>query len=228
LAPKYPHGNKILAAAEPRDTDLSGFLDTGVVYLNPRDFPLIPPNTPVFVTPKRVMTRGKGPEVWKPVYEVDGRDLPDWRVKLTKGRVVLPNFNAGAVGFVERGNAAGQQLQDLWFDTSIAIDGNPEIIGKRPWLDQIALPIAAASMGERVEVPSDLHNFFPYRLKGVEDLPHINFLHYRMPLHYRKYETCRQITENLLERCPIQMRSRIRHQMGTFLKNVALSEHLTV
>ena len=37
-SPKYPHGNKILASRERRETELSVFLDTDVVCLGPLIF----------------------------------------------------------------------------------------------------------------------------------------------------------------------------------------------
>lgn len=226
---KYPHGNKILASAEPRTTDLSVFLDTDVLCLSAPDFSLITPNTPLFATPEGVRTWGHDPEDWRPVYSKFGLDMPDWRVRLVKGRgrVALPYFNAGVVGFVERGNLSGQRLPDVWLDTAQDLDFDPEVSNKRPWLDQIALPVAAARMGGRVEVLSNLHNFSPYRLKGGEDLSQVKFLHYRMAAHYRKYEECRQITENLLARCPDRMRPRLQRRLGLFLRDVALPETLT-
>jgi len=116
-----------------------------------------------------------------------GLEIPDWRVRLIKGRrrVVLPYFNAGVVGFVEKGNPAGMRFPDVWFDTATKIDANPLIGGKRPWLDQISLPVAAARMGGRVEVLSDLDNFSPYRLNSQAKLNDVRLFHYRMPAFYR-------------------------------------------
>lgn len=227
-SPSYPHGNKILAAAERRDTDLSVFLDTDVVCLGAPDFSVVTPTTPLFATPEGVPTWGRDDADWTPVYDMFGLEMPDWRVKLVKGRrrVVLPYFNAGVVGFVERGNPSGQRLPDLWLETAIAIDANPVINNKRPWLDQIALPVAAARMGGRVEVLSDLHNYSPYRLKDGAELSNVKLFHYRMPAHYRKYAACRQITEQLLARAPARMRSKVRRRLGMFVRDIQLPEEL--
>ncbi len=226
--PAYPHGNKILASKEPRDTDLSVFLDTDVLCLKDPDFSLVTANTPLFATSEGVQTWGSNQDDWTAVYDMFDLPVPDWRVRLSKGRarIVIPYFNAGVVGFVENGNAARQRLPDLWFDTALAIDANPAIADKRPWLDQIALPVAAARMGGRTEVMSNLHNFSPYRLKGVEDIADVRLMHYRMPSHFRKYEACRQVTENLLAKCPDNLRGRLRGKLGVFIRGVDLPEHL--
>lgn len=226
--PAYPHGNKILASKEPRGTDLSVFLDTDVLCLKRPDFSLVTAQTPLFATSEGVQTWGSDQDNWTAVYDMFDLPVPDWRVRLSKGRgrIVIPYFNAGVVGFVEKGNAAGQRLPDLWFDTALAIDANPNIADKRPWLDQIALPVAAARMGGRTEVLSNLHNFSPYRLKGTEDISDVRLMHYRTPAHFRQYEACRQVTENLLEGCPDRLRGRLRGKLGVFTRGIDLPEHL--
>jgi hypothetical protein len=227
--PAYPHGNKILASCERRSTDLSVFLDTDVVCMGEMDFGRVTSDTPLFAVPEGVPTwGGRTDEMWRPVYDMFDMGIPDLRVKLVKGRgrIVLPYFNAGVVGFVERGNAAGQRLPDMWLDTAIAIDGNPVIENKRPWLDQIALPVAAARMGGDIEVMSNVYNFSTYRLRGGEDISHVKLLHYRMAAHYRKYEECRRITERVLEGCPDRIRPRMREKLGLFLRGIQLPNHL--
>lgn len=227
--PAYPHGNKILASCERRSTDLSVFLDTDVVCIGDLTFDTVNSNTPLFAVPEGVPTWGRNEEDWRPVYDQFGLDVPQDRVKLVKGRgrIVLPYFNAGVVGFVERGNAEGNRLPDLWLDTAKRIDANPEIEGKRPWLDQIALPVAAARMGGKIEVMENIYNFSPYRLKGEEELSHVKLLHYRMGAHYRKYEVCRLGTQRVLEKCPSRLRSRLREKLGLFLRGLALPDHLS-
>lgn len=226
--PAYPHGNKILASCERRSTDLSVFLDTDVVCIGDLTFDNISSNTPLFAVPEGVPTWGRNDEDWRPVYDQFGIDIPKDRVKLVKGRgrIVLPYFNAGVVGFVERGNSEGNRLPDLWLDTAKRIDANPEIQGKRPWLDQIALPVAAARMGGKIEVMENIYNFSPYRLKGEEDLSHVKLLHYRMGAHYRKYAVCREGTQRVLEKCPNRLRPRLRVKLGLFLRGIVLPDHL--
>ncbi len=227
-SPKYPHGNKILASRERRETELSVFLDTDVICLGSPDFSVITQNTPLFATPEGVPTWGRDEQDWVPVYEMFGLEIPDWRVRLIKGRrrVVLPYFNAGVVGFVEKGNPAGMRFPDVWFDTATKIDANPLIGGKRPWLDQISLPVAAARMGGRVEVLSDLDNFSPYRLNSQAKLNDVRLFHYRMPSFYRKYDECKRNTERLLARAPVNLRSRVRRRLGVFLRGIQLPEEL--
>ncbi len=226
--PAYPHGNKILASCARRSTDLSVFLDTDIVCLSNMKFDSVTANTSVFAVPEGVPTWGRKDETWHPVYEMFDLDIPEERVKLVKGRqrIVLPYFNAGFVGFREHGNENGQRFPDLWLETAKAIDANPKIEGKRPWLDQIALPVAAARMGGKIEVLENTYNFSPYRLKGDEDISDVKLMHYRMGAHFRKYEACRRVTEIALEQCPDRLRARLRNKLELFLRGVDLPAHL--
>jgi len=226
--PSYPHGNKILASCARRSSDLSVFLDTDIVCLGDLEFDGVTSNTSVFAVPEGVPTWGRKDESWSPVYEMFDLDMPKERVKLVKGRrrIVLPYFNAGVVGFWEHENKDGQRFPNLWLETAKAIDANPKIEEKRPWLDQIALPVAAARLGGKIEVLENTYNFSPYRMKGGEDISHVQFMHYRMGAHFRKYTACRKVTERALEKCPDRLRSRLRQKLELFLRGVDLPAHL--
>lgn len=146
----YPHGNKILAAAAPRSGEWSLFLDTDMICVAPLDLaPHLLPRT-VTVVPEGVPTWGKEDDVeggrWARAYGHFGLPLPKERVQLTrrKRREFLPYFNAGMVAFPEGPLQDGRGLGALWLDTALDIDWNLRIGGKRPWLDQIALPLTLA------------------------------------------------------------------------------------
>lgn len=224
----YPHGNKILAALEPRDTDLSVFLDTDVVCLTPPDFSDITPNTALFATPEGVATWGREDSDWEAVYDMFDLPVPDWRVRLTKGygRTILPYFNAGVVGFVESGLPGTGRLPEMWHDTALAIDAAPHIANKRPWLDQISLPVAAARLGGEIKVLPGLYNFSAYRLPENPDISQVKFFHYHMPAHYRKHALSRRVSEYLLARAPERLRWRVRRRLGVFARGIKLPEEL--
>jgi len=227
-AAPYPHGNKLLASVQNRDTDLSVFLDTDVVCIGPLDFSMVTADTTLFAAPEGVPTWGKNQDDWTPVYDLFGLSVPDWRVKLTKGRqrVVLPYFNAGVVGFVEGGTASGQRFPEVWLQTALEIDAVSKIPNKRPWLDQIALPVAATRMGGHVEVLPKAYNFSPYRTRDDVDLSPVRLLHYHTPEYYRKFEQSRVVTEHLLARMPMKLRRRVHRRLGPFARNIVFSQDL--
>lgn len=71
----------------------------------------------------------------------------------------MPNFNAGYVAFPERHSETGARFGRLWLETAAAFDFGAKIGGKRPWLDQITLPLTLYRYGFAYEVLEDLFNF---------------------------------------------------------------------
>lgn len=221
-AQPYPHGNKIIASCQPRDSDLSVFLDTDTICAKPMDFSDIPDRPTLFAVPEGVPTWGRDDEDWRPAYGMFGLDLPQHRVNLVRGRMIdmLPYFNGGFVGFHEKADAAGNRLPDLWLDTAQRLDHGSQIENKRPWLDQISLPIAAARMGAGLHVLPESYNYSLFR-RSEEDkanTPHL--AHYHMPAHYREWECCRVVTDRALELCPEKKRDHLRRHLGVFLRGL--------
>lgn len=142
-AKPFPHGNKIIAACQKRDTEISVFLDSDMVCAAPLELgELARPGT-VTAVPEGTRTWGFSHDRWERVYAHFGLDLPKETVRLTRGRrlKVLPYFNAGMVAFHENDPALPARFPELWLDTALEIDWNCRIAKKRPWLDQIALPV---------------------------------------------------------------------------------------
>lgn len=141
--PHYKQGNKIVAACQPRETRHSIFLDTDTAIARPFDLGLIARDGQVSVVPEGALTWGKKQANWTPIYAMFGMEPPDERVVLARKAVKsLPYFNAGVVGF-----PTGSDFARLWMDTALAIDANKAVQQRRPWLDQIALPVAIARAG---------------------------------------------------------------------------------
>lgn len=155
----YPIGNKILACQDRRG-GRSVFLDTDMICCRKLEFPALEAGTFAAV-PEGVVTWGKKDDRWERAYRHFGLDLPTDRVALTRGkrRSFYPYFNAGLVSFDETPVDGKKTFADVWGETATEIDWNLAIGGKRPWLDQIALPIALARYGIKYTVLDVAFNF---------------------------------------------------------------------
>lgn len=156
----YPHGNKLFACAAQRTTSRHVFLDTDMVCTAPLDLDeIITPNA-LSVVPEGTPSWGKGNDRWDRVYAHFDLPMPTDRVRLTRrGRIeFLPYFNAGMVGFHSDFGAL-QGFPHLWIDTAHEIDWNLKVAKKRPWLDQIALPVTLKRHGLDYAALPDAYNF---------------------------------------------------------------------
>ncbi|MEL6596528.1 MAG: hypothetical protein AAFQ47_11365 [Pseudomonadota bacterium] len=158
-AKPYPHGNKILAATQPRDADIHVFLDTDMVCVAPIDFKGIMAPGKVTVVPEGIPSWGKTGDRWDRAYAHFDLPMPTERVRLTrrKRREFLPYFNAGLVAFHD--SYDGRNFAELWYETARDFDVNCAVGGKRPWLDQITLPLTMARFGIGYNVIPAEHNF---------------------------------------------------------------------
>jgi hypothetical protein len=180
--PAYPHGNKILAAVEPRDSEFSAFVDSDVLFLRP--------NTPqVLISPGKVscsvaasMQWGEQ-SVWDEIYGVFGMPVPTERVRLMRRsrHKVVPYFSSGLVVFPE-GPVNGKRFADVWYETATEIDRKTNLPARRPYLDQMSLPLAIRRAGlEWNSLPEEQHFILGGMLRG-EPLPtdrEIFTIHYR-------------------------------------------------
>lgn len=180
--PAYPHGNKILAALDPRESEYSAFVDSDVLFLRP--------NTPeALISPGGVscsvaasMQWGEQ-SVWDEIYAVFGMPVPTERVRLmrqSRGKVV-PYFSSGLVVFPE-GPVGGQRFANVWYETATEIDRKTDLPARRPYLDQMSLPVAIRRAGlEWNPLPEEQHYILGGKLRG-EPLPtdrEIFTIHYR-------------------------------------------------
>jgi hypothetical protein len=180
--PAYPHGNKILAALEPRDSQYTAFVDSDVLFLRPnRPEALISPGK-VGCAVATSMLWGEQ-SVWDQIYGVFGMPVPDERVRLSRrspGKVV-PYFNAGLIVFPE-GPVNGKRFADVWYETATEIDRKTDLPARRPYLDQISLPLAIRRAGLDWNIlPEEQHYILGGSLRG-KPLPtdrEIFMIHYR-------------------------------------------------
>jgi hypothetical protein len=183
----YPHGNKIIAALQPRDSEYSAFVDSDVLFLKP--------NAPeTFCRPGHVAAsvaasmQWADQEIWKVIYGAFDMEVPEERIDLMRrGTNVAPYFSAGLVVFPEDG---AMRFPDVWYDTARALDRVEAIPHRRPYLDQQSLPVAIrrAGLGWH-EIPEEQHFILGGKLRG-QPLPEDREI---FTVHYRKQEILREV-----------------------------------
>lgn len=176
----YPHGNKLLAVAERRETSRAIFLDTDTYLARPlTDERLFQPDA-VAVVPESVAGFARRfIEIWDATYAIFGLTTPTGRVRMLRtDRESPPYFNAGFVSFPEA-TPSGERFGELWLDTAMTLDFHPSVDdeAKRPWLDQASLPVAIARAGARYE---ELEPDFNYPVDGRDFPPRasVRLYHY--------------------------------------------------
>ncbi len=182
-APAYPHGNKILACAEARQSDYCLFMDTDMIFVRPTNLgPLFAAGG--FCAARETNARwANEPGLWDRLY---ANNAPETRRDLaifSNGRLAPAYYNAGFFGFddnpVARKNR--QRFGEVWRDISYQIDGDDAITEKRPFLDQISLPVAVAACGL---TPTELSaNYNTHIRFEPEAGPDVRVLHYHSNMH---------------------------------------------
>lgn len=168
----YPHGNKIAALQ-----GISGpavFLDSDMLLMCP--FSWHPDlDADIAAKPADIDTFSRGGGSWARVWKLFGLDIPPKSYVSTASQEAMrPYFNAG---FIAVRN--GEAFADMWVETVRRIDAETAIGNKRPWLDQIGLPVAAARLGWRFHALGDRFNF-PCHLSPIAgSSPY--FAHYHWP-----------------------------------------------
>ena len=185
--PPYPHGNKILATMEPRDTVFSCFMDSDILCLKPNDIANITAEGKVSLTPAAWMGWGDD-ETWAIIYDTVGIPLPDDRIKLMKqkkGAGKVPYFSSGLFSFPEQYRTdEGKSFPQVWYEVAKLVDTTAEIDQKRPYLDQMTLPLAIQKSGLTWNVLPDTQHFILGGRSRGEPLPEDREI---FTVHYRKW-----------------------------------------
>jgi hypothetical protein len=179
-AKPYPHGNKITAAADTRGPGRQVFLDTDMVCLRPLTDLADLPDTHVAAAPEGRPTWGPD-ERWQRAYAHYDLPMPTDRVNLLRGSRPehVPYFNAGLVAMSDAPGSDGKRFADHWLETAMEFDHNCAIANKRPWLDQITLPLTMARFGYTAHVLDETWNYsLSHRGNGIERTPDTAVLHY--------------------------------------------------
>jgi hypothetical protein len=199
----YPHGNKILALAQPRDSRWSMFLDTDmavVAPINPED---LPGPMQISVVPEGIASWGKDLTRWEAAYQFFDLPMPEERIRLLRGRrrAFPPYFNAGMVALREEDRAGGLGFGALWRNTASAFDHGAKVGGKRPWLDQISLPLTMRRFGFAAKIVDERNNCSISNGRKLEGLaPAI--LHYHRAEFLRNWPGHEDLIAQMFERAP--------------------------
>ncbi|AHM04403.1 hypothetical protein roselon_02052 [Roseibacterium elongatum DSM 19469] len=148
--PPYPHGNKLVACLQPRETDWGGFLDSDILVVAGHDIRRL--FAPDHVTCTVATSIGWAPDwLWDTVYDACGMPVPEDRVYLSRKPrdPVPPYFNSGIVIFPEGYRSAnGQSFAETWMEVAQTVDAVDSLAPFcRPYLDQITLPVAMKRAG---------------------------------------------------------------------------------
>ncbi len=177
----YPHGNKIVAACDDRGTTHSIFLDTDMACTRSlAEFMDLSPDT-VSAAPEGRPTWGGKNARWTRAYAHFGMEIPTERVRLLRGTKMeyLPYYNAGFVAFPEATHSEdGLRFPEHWLDTALDFDKRCKIANKRPWLDQITLPLTIHRFGYKTRVLDELHNYSLSHRGDYSKTPDAVILHY--------------------------------------------------
>ncbi len=201
-AKPYPHGNKLLAAAEPRAAAVSVFLDTDMVCVTPLDPADLPAPGEVCLVPEGVASWGAKGDRWARAYAFMGLLMPTDRVRLIRhNREFLPYFNAGFVAFREDDRVGGKTFGALWRDTASRFDHKAKVAGKRPWLDQITLPLTIARHGFRYRVIGAENNL---TISNRDPVPGLRpkILHYHRGRHLIRWPHWPEVLETVCAALP--------------------------
>ncbi len=188
--PVYPHGNKILAALEERETLFSGFVDSDVLMIRNNSLENLVREGHVSASVAASMRWGEQ-SVWKDIYEAFDLPLPTERIRLMRDKreAVIPYYSSGFVVFPEGVGPTGRRFAQTWMETAQAIDrlGLP---AARPYLDQMSLPVAIRRSGyEWFELEEKQHYILGGSIRG-KPLPKTLDIH---TVHYRKWDVLKEV-----------------------------------
>lgn len=182
--PAYPHGNKLIAALAPKTTDFSAFLDSDMAFLRGCSVDELVSQGQVGMVPATSM-RWAEQAIWEDIYGIFDMEVPAERIRLTRDKRfdAVPYFNAGLFVVDETYRTSdGKRFAEVLMETAQTIDRQTEIPHKRPYLDQMSLPVATLRAGMTWNI---LHQRYNYSIGGIlrgKTLPRdadVTLLHYR-------------------------------------------------
>ena len=191
----YPIGNKVSCLGINTDANKIVFLDSDILCLrkfNPENYLKNQFNA----KPADLQTFNN----WKPVYDLFNMDLPKDRVVTTSSKQEMyPYFNAGVIAIDNN-----KQFSNEWISCCKRIDKSEDIINKRPWLDQIGLPIAIKKLNWNYGVLDERFNFPAHIKKLPVETPFL--CHYHFPKIIQNENRLLQFVGNLAIKYPLLTR----------------------
>ena len=196
----YPIGNKVACLGIESIADKIVFLDSDILCL--REFSLNNQElakifqVPFAAKPADLATFTRDSQLWQQIYDLFQLPLPQWRVIATvSGELMWPYFNAGVIAI-----ANGMDFAQVWQQCCQQIDAHPTIPNKRPWLDQIALPIAVNKLNLKHNCLDERFNY-PAHLKPLPTHLPI-WCHYHWPTVIRREPQLNQLVVKLAKTYP--------------------------
>lgn len=232
----YPIGNKVACFGIDTPADKLIFLDSDILCVREFAPDTISPNpslifgaTPesvskmkgIFAAPFNAMAGGvftRDIKQWQKIYDLFELPLPQWRI-LAVGinKWVLPYFNSGVVAIQN-----GLGFAKIWEDCCQRIDAEASITNKYPWLDQIALPVAAARLNLTVNVLDACFNYEVHFWPLPKDLPFL--CHYHVPAWIRSEPRLNQLVNELANTYPIVKKRLLNSPWAYLLEPYTLTE----
>ena len=190
----YPHGNKLSALIGIEGPAI--FFDSDIILTVPFSWHYSL-NADISAKAADMDTFEKGGGSWHQAWSTFGLSKPPRTIFASvSGELMAPYYNAGVIA-VKDADCFGR----MWLDCARRIDNNDLVRNKRPWLDQIALPIAISLLGWKVrELPESMN--YPCHLAEIfENIPYI--AHYHWPhVIYNSIFLLRQI-KDLVDHNPL-------------------------
>jgi len=161
-AKPYPHGNKILAAAQPRDCDISVFLDTDTILVERVNFAEKLGDALIAACVSDYASAAGSDADWTAYYAAFGMEPTQDRVQYNGGRqlVSYPYFNAGVILFREReADGTPTHLGRDWLSVALRFEREVTREYPRANIDQFTLPILGYLRGIPVQSLDQEMNF---------------------------------------------------------------------
>lgn len=196
LSADYPIGHKLACLDVKTAAHQIVFLDSDLLCLRP-----LPPESvfpaPFNAKPADSATFTADSDLWQQVYRLFGLSMPTSRMIATvSGERLLPYFNAGVIAIQKN-----LPLAKTWQACCQRIDADASIPNKRPWLDQIALPVAVRLLNSAYHCLDERFNY-PAHLKPLTaELPY--FCHYHWPTTLRREILLNQVVIDLARVHPL-------------------------
>lgn len=217
----YPHGNKLLACASPRSSRRTTFLDTDMVCQAPiTGIPGADPHE-VYAVPEGKPTWGKDGDAWERAYRFFDLPMPEARVRLTRGRFLefLPYFNAGFVSFSDLPlDEDGSNFGALWLDHASRFDFGCAVANKRPWLDQITLPLVMARYGLNCLVLPEIFNYSISEREDLSEVATAKMVHYHRPAYFNTLPHAGDFLDLARAKVPPDLQSNLETLLEAFTK----------
>ena len=171
----YPIGNKLACLDIDSTANKIIFLDSDILCLS--TIPDQAFSAAICAKPADLATYSKHQADWNRVYQLFDLPLPTSTLSImstASQELMPPYFNAGVIAIDN-----DIDLYTTWTECCQRIDLDDSITNKRPWLDQIGLPLAIARLGHQTHcLPESLN--YPAHLKPLANKDVI-LCHYHWP-----------------------------------------------